>query len=1798
MVGILQRRALLLFLLVTGVAFTALAQPTISSSTPTAGATGVSESADIVINMSEPIEGQDGSSLGSISIDAKIRLRMNDISGADIPFNASLNSGDDVITINPNSNLPSNTVIYVSIEDVQADSDGDDINPDPTSFTFTTGDSFTPVASFNPTNGASGIAVNTDIVITLDETIFNTDGSVIDDSNVGALIELRENNAGGTIVATTTTIDDPASMVITINPDADLNPNFTYFVLLKPVEDAAGNESTSDFITFTTVDTQAPGITFTPINGATGVVNNADIVIDFDEAVRNIDNSAITNGNVASLITLKLTNAAGADIPFSGTINGGKTQITINPSSNLPDNAVIYVALAAVEDGSDNATTATNISFTTTDSTPPIIVFSPLDNTLDVAVTTNIVISFSEPIRNTDNSAIDNTNVGSLITLKLTNAAGANVPFTATINAGQDQITIDPTSDLNTDQVYYVAILPVEDAANNATSMTSINFTSEDTQGPLAFFNPANGATGVSVSSNIVITFNEPIRDLNDAALDNTTIDGKVTLKLTDATGADIAFNATIDASKTQVTVNPTSNFGDLVVIYVAVHDVEDNFDNAATLQSITFTTTDGTAPVITFNPVNGANTVPVSSNLFINMNELIRRLDNTTFDDTNIDALITLKVNNAAGANVAFDATINAAKTQITVNPNSNLLFNQQYYLAIGPVEDAYNNATVTQSIQFITVNLVVDAGANRTICAGETTQLGGSPTIQGGNGFYNITWSSVPVGFSSNETNPTVSPTVTTTYTCTVQDSSPAMSSSFVTITVNQPTPANQLAIQLNPPKPRKTYLSDDDPVQLTYTLLGSPGSFSGNTRFEGPGVNSQGFFKFFYPNAANIGENVITLFYENAQGCITTKTDTARVVTPNGLISGLDNLYCELNANEPLAISEPGFTPTPTSQYGYRYVYQNVIQLIYEPTAGAVSTGAAYSTSGLSININPGLLGTQVGTGYYYFAPVYDIEYLQYNAADPPNPTVYYRIDNYNFFRIYFFVAQKPKIDMSLVPVNYCENEALVQLFASPAGGTFKVDNSATLALTTVGGKTFFDPTSPLLNDNFQISYESTNSDGCFASSAVPATLHRLPDLNFSAPSGCEGDNITLTPSLSGTNNIDRYVWQFGDRNSSDTIPGSSLGPITYPYPIADNYQVKLRYITNTTKQCVSEIEKTLVIGEIPTINFTWRNVCFGDATTFQGAATNLGSSSVSGVEWDFDGGGYVTGLGMTPSHTYIATGSRGVKFKVNTNKGCFAEIQKTTYTVPKLGTADIPYVQDFNSDDGGWVAGISNATPSSWMWATPTGYKLNGDAEGGGNAWFTGASVEANLHYSLNEKSWVHAPCLNLTTIQRPVLSLDIRTLTQNNLDGVVIQMDSTNLTTSENTWKTVGTLKETANWYDELGLAGNPGLQQLNQLGWSGNIDSLGWKTALIPLDAYLPKITANRSKVRFRIAFGSQGSNLGKNLDGFAFDNFTIKERNRTVLLELFTNAANTTMNNTIDAFTLQPVTFAPKTEIIKLQYHLGTPMEDDIYTDNPEDHSARAIYYGISAAPSVRIDAQSDNGLFTQWGGKVYNQRTLKSAPVVIDTIYLIQDGVNVKVHTEFTVVEDLARNTIVHVALIEKQISANGNNYRYVVRKMLPDATGTKYRDSLKVSATPIVLEKTWIPDNHFISNPNQLAIVVFLQNEDTKEVYQAKLRETPNFVPTLITGTEESFENLIHVYPNPAQAEVNIVLPNKVKTTVPLVLTDNFGRSVLQHQFNPGEHTKTINTSSLAAGVYMLQIKSEKGETARKKIIIVNH
>ncbi|HQH18277.1 MAG TPA: gliding motility-associated C-terminal domain-containing protein [Bacteroidales bacterium] len=97
--------------------------------------------------------------------------------------------------------------------------------------------------------------------------------------------------------------------------------------------------------------------------------------------------------------------------------------------------------------------------------------------------------------------------------------------------------------------------------------------------------------------------------------------------------------------------------------------------------------------------------------------------------------------------------------------------------------------NACTTTASATVTVSppIIVDAGLTDTICYGESITIGGSPTASGGVAPYTYDWNSNPSGFTSDVSNPSVSPIVNTHYFVTVTDAAGCIEIDSVIIVVN---------------------------------------------------------------------------------------------------------------------------------------------------------------------------------------------------------------------------------------------------------------------------------------------------------------------------------------------------------------------------------------------------------------------------------------------------------------------------------------------------------------------------------------------------------------------------------------------------------------------------------------------------------------------------------------------------------------------------------------------------------------------------------------------------------------------------------------------------------------------------------------------------------------------------------------------------------------------------------------------------------------------------------------------------
>lgn len=131
-------------------------------------------------------------------------------------------------------------------------------------------------------------------------------------------------------------------------------------------------------------------------------------------------------------------------------------------------------------------------------------------------------------------------------------------------------------------------------------------------------------------------------------------------------------------------------------------------------------------------------------------------------------------------------DGGVYAGKDNTFVINDGNIM--NTAYLCLGPKAVYTNNNTNTGAdfIQSCCFLLDVNAGEDMAVCAGQSIQLGGSPTASGGTEPYQYAWMAQPLAVPvTASSNPSVTPTTQTDYIVTVRDNAGCSATDTVTIT-----------------------------------------------------------------------------------------------------------------------------------------------------------------------------------------------------------------------------------------------------------------------------------------------------------------------------------------------------------------------------------------------------------------------------------------------------------------------------------------------------------------------------------------------------------------------------------------------------------------------------------------------------------------------------------------------------------------------------------------------------------------------------------------------------------------------------------------------------------------------------------------------------------------------------------------------------------------------------------------------------------------------------------------------------
>lgn len=175
-------------------------------------------------------------------------------------------------------------------------------------------------------------------------------------------------------------------------------------------------------------------------------------------------------------------------------------------------------------------------------------------------------------------------------------------------------------------------------------------------------------------------------------------------------------------------------------------------------------------------------------------------------------------------------------------------------------------------------------------------------------------------------------------------------------------------------------------------------------------------------------------------------------------------------------------------------------------------------------------------------------------------------------------------------------------------------------------------------------------------------------------------------------------------------------------------------------------------------------------------------------------------------------------------------------------------------------------------------------------------------------------------------------------------------------------------------------------------------------------------------------------------------------------------------------------------TELAVVEYHAWWPGSNDpFYLANVDENQGRIQYYNVSGVPSTWASGDElpyTYPTFPQWDDVISNQ--LNSASPL--SIELSLTGWT-EVTATITAEQNLSGfDNRLHFVLIESNLVYGGDVNNYTMRDMLPDENGqplTISQGQTVTIAAEFAVDESW--------NRNQMEIIVFAQNNQSRDIYQ---------------------------------------------------------------------------------------------------------
>lgn len=261
--------------------------------------------------------------------------------------------------------------------------------------------------------------------------------------------------------------------------------------------------------------------------------------------------------------------------------------------------------------------------------------------------------------------------------------------------------------------------------------------------------------------------------------------------------------------------------------------------------------------------------------------------------------------------------------------------------------------------------------------------------------------------------------------------------------------------------------------------------------------------------------------------------------------------------------------------------------------------------------------------------------------------------------------------------------------------------------------------------------------------------------------------------------------------------------------------------------------------------------------------------------------------------------------------------------------------------------------------------------------------------------------------------------------------------------------------------------------------------------------------------------------------------------------------------------------------QLVFVKYQMNWPGSGDPYYT--QEGGVRSAYYSVGAVPMLYVEGKnvstSGSAVNSAFNGSL-------NTPAFIDfsSNFAILDENNLLIRGQFKSYAHLY-NTTLHIVVFENVTTGNvGSNgeteFHHVMMKMVPGASGQLYAE---IPAGEVqTFEHTVDMSSTFVEDMEDLSVALFLQDPDTKEVFQAA------YAYKSAVGVKDIQPEMLSIYPNPVSDQLNILIPETAGKEVKIEILNSLG-TVVKSVTLKGTSTYSLK-NDLGKGIYTVRVIGE--------------